>query len=149
MLRRSARWEPAGETRRFKKGVRWGRETAPGKPRCQSSGCRNLAAGSARGRGALSALDPSGLPSLTRACPQPAPDCAPVGPALQSARFGDASSPAAALGIFVYIRARRQTWLWSACHRLAIIFTLACRSPGSSGDRRALAFLSASVPSSS
>lgn len=110
---------------------------------------RALEAGSARRRGALSALDPSGLPSPTRARPEPAPDCAPAGPALQSARFGDASSPAAALGIFVYIRARGQTWLWRACHRLAISFTRACRSPGSSGDRRALAFLSASVPSSS
>lgn len=107
--------------------------TAPGEPGCQSSECRNLAAGSARGRGALSALDPSRLPSLTRACPQPAPDCAPAGPALHSARFGDASSPAAAPGIFVYIRARGQIWLWSACHRLAIIFTRSCRSPGQLG----------------
>lgn len=139
-----------GKLRRPRKGA-GARRAGYGAGRASVPGLRvrALEAGSARRRGALSALDPSGLPSPTRARPEPAPDCAPAGPALQCARFGDASSPAAAQGIFVYIRARGQTWLWRACHRLAISFTRACRSPGSSGDRRALAFLSASVPSSS
>lgn len=103
-----------------------------------------------RGRAGASSPGPLGPTSPTRAggrAPEPAPAAAPSAPAQLSARLIDASSPpAAAQGVFVYIRAPWPALRRRVCHQLAIIFTHACGSAGSWFGRGTVAFLSPAPP---
>lgn len=136
----------------------------PGRPVCQRQRGRSAALPEPRSKSPAAWAPPArkhaGTPRTPRT-PRPSPSGppprraralqarAPATAPLLSARRGDANSPpGAASGIFVYIRARGQARLWCACHKLAIIFTHARGSPGSSGNRCAFPFLSAGAPSS-
>lgn len=122
-----------------------------GAPRGQSLGARaqrvRTSQPKARGRAGAPRPGPSGPPPR-RARARASTGCGPSAPAQLAARLTDASSPpAAASGVFVYIRARRPALRRRVYHRLAIIFTHACGSAGSWFGRGTLAFLSAGAAS--
>nr|XP_058938443.1 collagen alpha-1(X) chain-like [Kogia breviceps] len=114
-------YTPGGNLPGVLVGQGWGGGPAPAEPRCRSSELWRRLAGSTRARGPLSAPDPSGPPLRRARAPARAPRLHPA-----------------------EVRARVMRTLL----RLAIIYTHACGSPGSSGNGCALAFLSAGAQSS-
>lgn len=139
---------PVGNQPRETRGPRRG-----GAPRGQSLRAIAQTVGTsqpkARGRAGAPRPRPPRAHLPDARAPEPAPAAAPSAPAQLSARLTDASSTAAAaLGVFVYKRARWPALRRRVCHRLAIIFTHACGSAGSWFGRGTLAFLSAGAAAS-